>query len=373
MTRRESILAAGALLAGSAQGRAQSLLSTRGEYLNWSREEERYWFLSARDGLARFRRLAYSHADQCRLSEIARSASGLPVYAFQLGRGPRSVAITSGMHGCEPSGPRGLLAYLDALLNGSKPFGASLDSARILTTVTLYAIPLLNPGGAQRFSMHFPDCWQGTWLHGWNDENATKFFAEGNEPEHYFYGTYAKKPPMRFTPDQIARWKSTGHVLGSSLTDGGLDMWFDWDDTHGAETRGTKNLLEAVRPWAVMDVHNFMFPTEVFAPTVYSRGAVAQVETSLAKSIQADWQAHHLLHNPHSPRPYPKPAERYYEDYWFHQLGARALIVEIDGGMLAPAGAEYEPLAGQRPLTRRESLESAFLAADAFIRGALDA
>jgi hypothetical protein len=368
MTRRESLSALGGLFACAATVRAQSVLSTRGDYLDRSPEEQRYWFLSARDGLARFRRVAYAHPDSCELREIARSKTGLPVYALRLGEGARRIAILSGMHGCEPSGPRGALAYLDALLNRTTPFGASIDAAQVLKAVTLCLIPLLNPGGAQRFSLHFPDCWHGTWIQPWTDANETRFFAEGNEPEHFFYGTYAKKPPIRFTPQQIAQWEATGHVLGSSLTDEGLDMWFDWDDAHGTETKAAKALLEAFRPHAVLDIHNFMFPTEVFAPTVYSQGALAEEERSQATGIQKAWQARRLLFNPRPPRPYPKPAEKYDEDYWFHhRLGARALIVEVNGGMLATGGAEYEALPGQRPLTRRESLESAFFAASALV------
>jgi hypothetical protein len=72
--------------------------------------------------------------------------------------------------------------------------------------------------------MHFPDSWHGTWLKGWTEANRRRFFAEGNEPLHFFYGTWVKKPPMRFTPGQIAQWQAAGHVLGSSLSDSGLDM-----------------------------------------------------------------------------------------------------------------------------------------------------
>ncbi|MGH9449870.1 MAG: M14 family zinc carboxypeptidase [Terriglobia bacterium] len=381
MTRREWFLNSGAMISAEAAASAltqaaapvgqtrtvspspQTPLSTRGRFLDWSPEEERYWFFSARDGLDRFRHLAYSHASVCDPREIARSASGLPVYALRLGTGPKRIAMTAGMHGCEPSGPRGLLAYLDALINQRTPFGMRLNSAEILSAVTLHVIPLLNPGGSERCSKHFPDSWQGTWLQGWTETNETKFFAEANEPEHFFYGTYVKRAPMRFTPDQIAKWEATGNVLGSSLTDQALDMWFDWDDTHGVETLAAKALLDSVRPHTVMDIHNFMFPTEVFAPTVYSHGAFADEERNLARSIQNLWRSKRLLFNARAPRPYPKPAKRYYEDYWFHQLGARALIVEVNGGMLATGGAEYEPVQGARALTRRESLETAFLAA----------
>lgn len=369
MTRRGSFRQfAGAILAFAQQVKGQNFLSTRGDYLDWTNEEEGYWFYNARDGLERYRRLAYAHPDACELREIARSASGLPIYALRLGSGPMHVVITSGMHGCEPSGPRGLLAYADALLNSTAPFGITVEREKVLKSLTLYLIPLLNPGGTQRFSEHFPGSWHGTWLHDWTDANKTRFFAEANEPMHFFYGTYVKKAPMRFTPDQIAQWEATGHVLGSSLTDQGLDMWFDWDDTQGTETRATKELLEAVRPRYVVDFHNFMYPTEVFAPTVYSEGKWADDEKSLVRSMQAAWRARKLPFHDQPPRPYPKPAEKYYEDYWFHQIGARALIVEVNGGMLSTEGAEYENAPGARALTRRESLETVAVAADALVK-----
>jgi len=368
MTRRGSFLQLGTAFMVAAAAQAQSHLSTRGDFLNWSKEEDRYWFFSARDGLERFRRLAYAHSDVCELREIARSVTGLPVYALRLGHGRKQVAILSGMHGPEPSGPRGLLAYLDALLNATAPFGISTEKEKTFEAITLHVIPLLNPGGAQRFSQHFPDSWHGTWIPDWTEANKTKFFAEGNEPAHFFYGTYVKKPPMRFTPEQIAQWEATGQVLGSSLTDQGLDMWFDWDDTQGMETRATKNLLESLHAYCVVDFHNFMYPTEVFGPTVYSQGGLAEEERNLALALQEAWRTRKLRFHDRPPRPYPKPSEKYFEDYWFHQLGARALIVEVNGGMLATEGAEYEPVPGERALTRRESLETVAAAVDTLVK-----
>ncbi len=256
-----------------------------------------------------------------------------------------------------------MLAFLDALLSGATPFGAALDRGWLMDAVTLHVFPLINPGGAERFSRRFPDSWHGTWMPDWTPVNKEKFFAEANEPCRFFYGTYVKKPPMRFTPDQTAQWEKTGNLLGSSLTDDGLDMWFDWDDTHGRETRAVKDVLSALRPHWVADFHNFMYPTEVFAPTPYSKGDLARQELGLARAIQAAWREQKLAFHDRPPRPYPQPAAEYYEDCWLHQLGARTLIIEFNGGMLATEGAEYEPAPGERPLTRRESLASAFFAA----------
>ncbi|MGH9616123.1 MAG: M14 family zinc carboxypeptidase [Acidobacteriaceae bacterium] len=345
----------------------QRLLSTRGSFLNWSPEEERYWFFSAIDGLDRFRQLVWRHRLDCDFSEVARSGSGLPIYGFRLGRGAKQVVILSGMHGCEPSGPRGMLAYLDALMNGEERFGVRLDRARILDTITLHVFPFINPGGAQRLSLHFPDSWHGTWIPEWTPVNKERFFSEANEPNHFFYGTYVKKAPMRFTVEQIAEWEKTGNLLGSSITDQGLDMWFDWDDTHGVQTKALKEIIGSIRPFCVADFHNFMYPTEVFAPTAFSKGDLAKEENALALALQAEWRARGLPYNQRAPRPYPKPPEKDYEDYWFHQLGARTLIVEFNGGMLATEGAEYDPKTHQRALTRHESLASVFFAARALV------
>lgn len=252
-------------------------------------------------------------------------------------------------------------------MSGEETFGMKLDCARIFDALTLHVFPMINPGGAQRFCMHFPDSWHGTWIPEWAAANKERFFAEANEPQHFFTGSHVKQAPMRFTPDQIAKWEQTDNVLGSSLTDDGLDMWFDWDETYGRETSALKRILEEVRPYCIADFHNFMYPTEVFAPAAYSEGALAEEEAALARALQTAWREHDLPHNDRAPRSYPKPDKKYYEDYWFHQLGARTLIVEFNGGMLATEGAEYDPKADQRALTRRESLASVFFAANALV------
>ncbi|MGH9725183.1 MAG: hypothetical protein ACRD41_08970, partial [Candidatus Acidiferrales bacterium] len=138
-------------------------------------------------------------------------------------------------------------------------------------------------------------------------------------------------------------------------------------DTKGRETAALKQKLEELQPACITDFHNFMYPTEVFAPTVYSPGKLQEQEKSLALAIQSAWRGAGLHFRDRAPRPYPKPTERYYEDAWFHGLGAQCLIIEFNGGMLATEGAEYEPDPNQRSLTRRESMESVYLAAKALL------
>jgi hypothetical protein len=106
----------------------------------------------------------------------------------------------------------------------------------------------------------------------------------------------------------------------------------------------------------------------VFAPTVYSQGGWAEEERTMALALQEAWRTRQLRFHDRAPRPYAKPAQKYYEDYWLHQQGARTLIVEVNGGMLATEGAEYEPIPGARALTRRESLETVVTGVDTLVK-----
>ena len=96
----------------------------------------------------------------------------------------------------------------------------------------------------------------------------------------------------------------------------------------------------AIRENHMVDLRLDVFPS--------SHGGWAEEERALALDLQEAWRTRKLLFHDRAPRPYAKPAEKYYEDYWLHQQGARTLIVEVDEGMLATEGAEYEPMPGAR-------------------------
>ena len=325
--------------------------------------ERGFWFFRVEEGLKLVRRIARKHRELVWLEEMGWSSAGRPLLAVRFGRGPQRLAILSGMHGCEPSGPRGCLALADALLSGRGPDGADLRPLRqaILEKQTVCLVPLMNPDAAARFARHFPDCWHGTWYKTW-EEAKELFLAEGNEPQGHFTGSNWKKPPMYFTPAQVAEWTAGGHELGSSLTAAGVDIWFDWESFRAVETHAVRDLLDRFRPHAVVDIHNFMFPTEVFAPTVYSSAARAERETALALAMEAALDRARLPRARNRPRPYPKDALPIYEDHYFHhRLGACTLIAEVNGGLLATEGKEYQKeLEGQRPLSRAESIESTY-------------
>ena len=79
--------------------------------------------------------------------EAGKSFEGRAIYHVKAGSGPMPVLLWSQMHGDEPTATAALLdvfAYLDRHRNDPVP-------ARILKSLTLHFVPMLNPDGAERF------------------------------------------------------------------------------------------------------------------------------------------------------------------------------------------------------------------------------
>lgn len=79
--------------------------------------------------------------------EAGRSAEGRPIYAVRYGRGPARVLLWSQMHGNEPTATLALADLLRFLAEAPEhPLARRLGER-----LTLVAVPMLNPDGAERF------------------------------------------------------------------------------------------------------------------------------------------------------------------------------------------------------------------------------
>jgi hypothetical protein len=82
-----------------------------------------------------------------RVEEVGLSAEGRFIRAITLGNGKTRVFITSGVHGNEPTGTMGLADLISYLTTAADDDAAST----ILDNLTITAIPMVNPDGAERF------------------------------------------------------------------------------------------------------------------------------------------------------------------------------------------------------------------------------
>ncbi|WP_324954795.1 M14 metallopeptidase family protein [Archangium sp.] len=93
------------------------------------------------------KRLRERAPDLFQLEVVGHSVEGRALYHVSLGTGARHVLLWSQMHGDEPTATTALLDFLEYVrTHREEPW-----VARILSELTLHAVPLLNPDGAERF------------------------------------------------------------------------------------------------------------------------------------------------------------------------------------------------------------------------------
>ncbi|TQF10250.1 peptidase M14 [Myxococcus llanfairpwllgwyngyllgogerychwyrndrobwllllantysiliogogogochensis] len=85
--------------------------------------------------------------DLFQLEVAGHSVEGRALYHVTLGTGPRHILLWSQMHGDEPTATTALLDFFEYLrTHRQEPW-----VARLLSSLTLHAVPMLNPDGAERF------------------------------------------------------------------------------------------------------------------------------------------------------------------------------------------------------------------------------
>ncbi|QRN95369.1 peptidase M14 [Archangium violaceum] len=96
---------------------------------------------------ARLRRLHELAPDLFHLEEVGRSVEGRSLNLVRFGGGPRHILLWSQMHGDEPTATTALLDLFEYVRRHRE----HPRVARLLSALTLHALPMLNPDGAERF------------------------------------------------------------------------------------------------------------------------------------------------------------------------------------------------------------------------------
>ena len=93
------------------------------------------------------RRLKQTAPELFRIEEVGRSVEGRAIQHVQVGSGPRHVMLWSQMHGDEPTATTALFELFEYL----RRYRQEPRVEQLLSALTLHAVPLLNPDGAERF------------------------------------------------------------------------------------------------------------------------------------------------------------------------------------------------------------------------------
>lgn len=93
------------------------------------------------------RRLQSTAPELFQVEVAGHSVEGRAIYHVQLGQGPRRVLLWSQMHGDEPTATTALFELFEYV----RCYREHPRVKQLLSALTLHAVPLLNPDGAERF------------------------------------------------------------------------------------------------------------------------------------------------------------------------------------------------------------------------------
>lgn len=102
--------------------------------------------LDHRELVRRLEEFVQSSSGLLRMEKAGESIEGRTIYHVTVGEGPYHVLLWSQMHGDEPTATAALFDVFDYLRRRREP-----AVQRLLGTLTLHVIPMLNPDGAERF------------------------------------------------------------------------------------------------------------------------------------------------------------------------------------------------------------------------------
>lgn len=97
--------------------------------------------------VAWLRRLQQTAPELFSVEEVGRSVEGRSVHHVRVGTGARHVLLWSQMHGDEPTATTALFEVFEYL----RRYRQEPRVAQVLSALTVHAVPLLNPDGAERF------------------------------------------------------------------------------------------------------------------------------------------------------------------------------------------------------------------------------
>ena len=103
--------------------------------------------LDHKEVVTRLEELVRGSGDLFQMNKVGESVEGRAIYHVRAGSGPLGVLMWSQMHGDEPTATSALFDLFEYLRRHRREAAV----ARMLSTLTLHVIPMLNPDGAQRF------------------------------------------------------------------------------------------------------------------------------------------------------------------------------------------------------------------------------
>ena len=288
------------------------------------------------------------------VEDLFNGKSKYPMFSFRYGNGAVRIIFIARIHGHEPAGTSGTIAFLRTL-------AAKQDSRLqgIAERFTIDIIPLVNVDAALRYADLIPDSYAKNKFEE-NDNDYLEYKNIMTSPGRDLFGNLdMRKNHLEASTLDILKVK--GITLGTLYNEEGIEIARDWEEQNSSHVRTLINFLQNNKTDYFIDIHCHERPTTLYIPYTKNEDKNIQYMKKCGKSL-----LNHLRHQniPCTPK---KSISSYVvhgisNDYVYNTMGINSFLWEINAGYKFPPS--FENILKEdyklRSLTRNEMTKTVF-------------
>ena len=295
--------------------------------------------------------------------DLLKGSSEYPLQYFRYGDGSERIVFISRIHGHEPAGTSGTIAFLKTLMDQSiTAFDDWWDK------YTLDIIPMVNVDAAIRYAAQVPDSYP-----------PNRF--KRTEKDYLEYKNILTSPGKELFDDldmrvhhldaiTMTKIKDQHITLGTLYSEEGIELARDWSQQQSIYIKALLQFLRKEKTDYFIDIHCHELPSQVYQPfTEKADMQIEQLKKYSEKLIE-------LLRIQDIPCTGKQKCSNYgvrgiSNDYIYHNLGIKSLLWEINVGYNLPPSfqkilkEDYEV----RSLSKSEITRTVYLLMYNFISG----
>lgn len=190
----------------------------------------------------------------------------VPLWVFSYGTGLRHILFIGRIHGHEPAGTSGIIAFLEAIMQQHDWQGNDITAftEQLQSEFTLHFIPMVNPDAAARYVCQVKDAYPGAAF----AENETDYMEYKNiltAPARDLYDNInirADKIPQA----DISQAAHQGIALGTLYSEAGIELFYDWTRQESPQIQALTKYIDRHRITSFVDIHCHELPTNIYIP-----------------------------------------------------------------------------------------------------------
>jgi hypothetical protein len=277
-----------------------------------------------------------------------------PLLNFRYGKGPRRIVFIARVHGHEPAGTSGTIAFLQSLVTKRDERLNNIED-----NFTLDIIPMVNVDAALRYANVIPDSYAKNRFEE-NEEDYIEYKNIMTSPGRDLFNNLDMRE-NHLKPSTIAEMKSKEIPLGTLYNEQAVEIARDWKEQNARHTKTLTKFMQNKKPEYFIDIHCHERPTTLYVP--YTE----EIDEDIKALSNCGDKLLNILRSKNIPCTPNKKCTHYVvhgisNDYMYNNLGIKSFLWEINAGYKFPPsfkkvlGEDYLP----RSLTRNEMTETVY-------------